>query len=54
LEDKIKMVVREVEWRGMEWIELLAGLEQVADCCECGNEPSGSIQFGEILELRNS
>ena len=21
-EDKIKMVVREVEWRGMEWIEL--------------------------------
>ena len=29
-----------------------AGSEQrqVADACECGNEPSGSIYFGEFLD----
>jgi hypothetical protein len=25
------------------------GQGQVADCCECGNEPSGSIKRGEFL-----
>jgi len=26
------------------------GQGQVAGTCECGNEPSGSIKFGEFLE----
>ena len=26
------------------------GQGQVADACECGNEPSGSIKFGEFLD----
>jgi hypothetical protein len=37
---------------GMNWIELSQG--QVAGCCECGNEPSGSIKCGEFVDwLRN-
>jgi hypothetical protein len=28
---------------GMDWIEL-------AGTCNCGNEPSGSIKFGEFLD----
>ena len=27
-----------------------SGNGQVAGCCECGNEPSGSIKYGEILD----
>ena len=27
-----------------------SGQEQVADSCECGNEPSGSIKCGEFLD----
>ena len=27
-----------------------AGQGQVADACECGNEPSGSIKCGEFLD----
>jgi hypothetical protein len=23
---------------------------QVVGCCECGNEPSGSIKYGEFLD----
>jgi len=30
----------------MDWI----GLAQVADACECGNEPSGSVKCGEFLD----
>ena len=26
------------------------GWGQVAGCCECGNEPSVSIKFGEFLD----
>ena len=26
------------------------GQGQVADACKCGNEPSGSIKCGEILD----
>ena len=33
---------------GMEWIDLAHDREQVADCSECGNEPSGSIKPGEF------
>jgi hypothetical protein len=46
-EDDIKMDLKEVGWRGMYWIAL-AGQE--AGACECGNELSGSIIFGEFLD----
>ena len=26
------------------------GQRQVADACECGNEPSGSVKCGELLD----
>jgi hypothetical protein len=27
-----------------------SGWRQVLGCCECGNEPSGSVKCGEFLE----
>jgi hypothetical protein len=39
--DNIKMVLREVGWDGMDWIE---------GSCERGNEPPGSIKCWEVLE----
>jgi len=41
-EDNIKIALQEVE-RGGGWYG------QVAGTCECGNEPSGSIKYGEFL-----
>ena len=31
----------------VDWIEL-AQDRQLADACECGNEPSGSVKCGEF------
>ena len=31
------------------WVYSLDGVE-VADACECGNEPSGSVKCGEFLD----
>ena len=31
-------------------LRVLVGTEQVAGICECGNEPSGSIKFGEFFD----
>jgi hypothetical protein len=44
-QDNIKMYLQEVGCGGVDWIELA----QVAGSCECGNEPSGYIKCGEIL-----
>ena len=44
--DNIKMDLQEVECGYMDWI----GLAQVADACESGNEPSGSVKCGEFLD----
>ena len=30
---------------GLDWVGL-----GVADTCECGNEPSGSVKCGEFLD----
>jgi len=38
--DNIRMDLQEVGYGYMDWI----GLAQVADACECGNEPSGSVK----------
>jgi len=32
-------------WGGVDWIELA----EVAGTCECGDEPSSSIKFGNFL-----
>ena len=41
-EDNIKMDLQEVECG--------SGQGQVAGTCECGNEPSGSIKYGEFFD----
>ena len=33
---------------GPDWAD--PGQRQVADACECGNEPSGSVKCGEFLD----
>ena len=33
---------------GLDWAG--TGYGQVADACECGNEPSGSVKGGEFLD----
>jgi hypothetical protein len=39
----------------MDWIALAQARDKVAGACECGDEPSGSITCGEILDwLRTS
>jgi len=37
------MWVYGLDWAGPGW-------GQVADACECGNEPSGSVKCGEFLD----
>jgi len=44
------MDLQEVGFGGVDWIELVQDRGQVAGICECGNEPSGSIQCGEFLD----
>jgi hypothetical protein len=48
-EGNIKMDLQEVGWRGMDWIDVGQD-RQVAGAFECGNETSGSIKCGEILD----
>jgi hypothetical protein len=48
-ENNIKMDVRDVGWgHGLD--RSVLGLGQVAGSFECGNDLSGSIKFGEVLE----
>ena len=47
--DNIRMNFQEVGCGYMDWIGL-AQDGQVADACECGNEPSGSVKCGEFLD----
>ena len=43
------MDLQEVGCGYMDWIGL-AHDRQLADACECGNEPSGSVKCGEFLD----
>ena len=48
-EDNIKMEIRKVEWgHRLDWSG--SGYGHKGDCGKCGNEPSGSIKFGEFLD----
>ena len=47
--DNIRMDLQEVGCGYVDWIGL-AQDRQVADACECGNEPSGSVKCGEFLD----
>jgi hypothetical protein len=49
-ENNIKMDLRDIEWGGMNWIDLTQDRDQWRARCEHGNEPSGSIKCWEILE----
>ena len=42
--DNIRMDLQEVGCGYMDWIGAGPGYRQVADACECGNEPSGSVK----------
>ena len=44
-EDNIKIYFQELG-RGMDWIDMASD----RGCCKCGNEPSESINCGEILD----
>jgi hypothetical protein len=46
-ENNVKMDLQELECLGIDWIELAQDRDRT---CECGNEPSGSIQCGEFLD----
>jgi len=48
-EDNIKKDFKEVELGGMVRIDLAQDRE-VEGPCECGNEPSGYIKYGEFLD----
>ena len=47
--DNIRMDLQDVGCGYMDWIGL-AQDRQVADACEYGNEPSGSVKCGEFLD----
>jgi hypothetical protein len=46
--DNINMDLQEVEWGGMDWINLTQDKGQVAGTCKCGNKTSDSIKCGEF------
>jgi hypothetical protein len=47
--DNIKMDFREIEWDGMDWIDLAQDRDQEGSY-EHGNKLSGSIKCWEVLE----
>jgi len=48
--DNIRMDLQEVGCGYMDWIGLVRDRDKVADACECGNEPSGSVKCREFLD----
>ena len=50
LKDIIRMDLHEVAWEGYRLDRSGSGQGKVACCCECSNEPSVSIKFGEYFD----
>jgi hypothetical protein len=48
--DNIRMDLQEVGFGGINWIKLAQVRGKVASTCEFGNEPSGSMIFGKLLD----
>jgi hypothetical protein len=48
-EDNIKVYLQEVVCGIMDWIDLAQDRKMVGTC-ECGNETSSSINFGDFLD----
>ena len=48
--DNIRVGLQEVGSGYMDWIGLTQDRRQVADACECGNEPWGSVKCGQFLD----
>jgi hypothetical protein len=49
LEDNIRMDIREVGWKGVDWMHVSVQ-GPVMDCCNRGNELSDFIKEGEFLD----
>jgi hypothetical protein len=49
-EVNIKVELREMGCGSMDWIDLAQDRDRWRACCECGNEPSGSIKCREFLD----
>jgi hypothetical protein len=45
-----QLAAKDVILSGMDWIDLAQDRDQMEDSCEHGNEPSGSIEYWEVLE----
>jgi hypothetical protein len=45
-ESDIKIDLREIGWKSVNWLHLVQDMDQ----CEYGNEPSASIIGGEFLD----
>jgi hypothetical protein len=50
----INMDLRELEYDGLDWIDLAQDRDQWKALVTYGNEPSGSIKCGEVLEYLHS
>jgi len=44
------MELQEVGCGYMDWIGVAQDMERWGEACEYGNEPSGSVKCGEILD----
>jgi hypothetical protein len=46
----MKMDIQEMEWEGLDWIELAPDRDKCGGCCVDRNEHSGSTKYGEFLD----
>jgi hypothetical protein len=51
IEVNIKIKIKLIGCESLNWIHLAQDRDQWVDCCEHGNEPSGSIKAGKFLDL---